>query len=235
MSLGSAESKSSLRGTSAKEDFMSIKNTQTLQNIPSNPSTTPKLSMDSDPLFIPIMFHSSLSALEPFAYALFFISLFSLWLRPGGVAWALCKVRACNPIPGPPGYPLIGSMSIFTASAPHRVLAKLARSLNAKPLLSLSVGFTRFVISSNPETAKEVLNSSAFANRPRNETAYELLFNRAMGFAPYGEYWRNLRRIAATHLFSPKRIAGSEGFRIEMARWVKLSSQYLGLIHVSTC
>ncbi|KAL6198887.1 hypothetical protein ACLB2K_028675 [Fragaria x ananassa] len=227
MSLGSAESKSSLRGTSAKEDFMSIKNTQTLQNIPSNPSTTPKLSMDSDPLFIPIMFHSSLSALEPFAYALFFISLFSLWLRPGGVAWALCKVRACNLIPGPPGYPLIGSMSIFTASAPHRVLAKLARSLNAKPLLSLSVGFTRFVISSNPETAKEVLNSSAFANRPRNETAYELLFNRAMGFAPYGEYWRNLRRIAATHLFSPKRIAGSEGFRIEMAMWLETFKRQL--------
>ncbi|KAL6192882.1 hypothetical protein ACLB2K_033968 [Fragaria x ananassa] len=184
--------------------------------------------MDSDPLFIPIMFHSSLPALEPFAYALFFISLFAFWLRPGGLAWSLCKVRACNPIPVPSGYPLIGSMSIFTASTPHRVLAKLARSLNAKPLLSLSVGFTRFVISSNPETAKEVLNSSAFANRPRNETAYELLFNRAMGFAPYGEYWRNLRRIAATHLFSPKRIAGSEGFRIEMGR--KMVEEIRGLM-----
>ena len=37
-----------------------------------------------------------------------------------------------------------------------------------------------------------------------------------MGFAPYGEYWRNLRRISATHLFSPKRIAGFEGFRVEV-------------------
>lgn len=27
-----------------------------------------------------------------------------------------------------------------------------------------------------------------------------------MGFAPFGEYWRNLRRISATYLFSPKRI-----------------------------
>lgn len=174
------------------------------------------MSMDSGLFFIPRMVQSSILGFEAFACALFFMAVFALWLAPGGLAWALCKVRACNPIPGPPGYPLIGSVTIFTGSTPHRVLAKLSRSLKAEPLLSLSVGLTRFVISSQPETAKEVLNSSAFANRPRNETAYELLFNRAMGFAPYGEYWRNLRRIAATHLFSPKRIAGSESFRLEM-------------------
>lgn len=34
-----------------------------------------------------------------------------------------------------------------------------------------------------------------------------------MGFAPYGDYWRNLRRISATHLFSPKRIACFGEFR----------------------
>lgn len=61
-----------------------------------------------------------------------------------------------------------------------------------------------------------MLNSSAFADRPVKESAYELLFHRAMGFAPYGEYWRNLRRISATHLFSPRRIAASGAFRQEI-------------------
>lgn len=84
--------------------------------------------------------------------------------------------------------------------------------------MAFSVGFTRFVISSHPETAKEILNSSAFADRPVKESAYELLFHRAMGFAPYGEYWRNLRRISATHLFSPKRISSFGGFREKIGR-----------------
>jgi len=82
--------------------------------------------------------------------------------------------------------------------------------------MAFSVGLTRFVISSEPETAKEILGSTGFADRPVKESAYELLFYRAMGFAPYGEYWRNLRRISALHLFSPKRIAGFEGFRCEV-------------------
>ncbi|GLU12515.1 hypothetical protein SLE2022_291890 [Rubroshorea leprosula] len=33
------------------------------------------------------------------------------------------------------------------------------------------------------------------------------------GFAPFGEYWRNLRRISSIHLFSPKRIASCGDFR----------------------
>ncbi|KAJ4964036.1 hypothetical protein NE237_023975 [Protea cynaroides] len=44
-------------------------------------------------------------------------------------------------------------------------------------------------------------------NRPIKESAYELPFHRAMGFAPIDEYWKNLRRIVATHLSSPKIIA----------------------------
>ncbi|GMP73146.1 hypothetical protein CsSME_00030983 [Camellia sinensis var. sinensis] len=70
--------------------------------------------------------------------------------------------------------------------------------------MAFSIGFTRFIISSHPDTAKDILSSSAFADRPVKESAYELVFHRAMGFAPYGEYWRSLRRISSTHLFSPK-------------------------------
>jgi cytochrome P450 len=79
--------------------------------------------------------------------------------------------------------------------------------------MALSVGGTRVVISSNPDVAREILNSSFFADRPVKESAYRLMFHRAIGFAPYGEYWRHLRRIAATHLFAPKRIAAFESQR----------------------
>ncbi|KAA8542562.1 hypothetical protein F0562_023714 [Nyssa sinensis] len=172
---------------------------------------------------------ASVFSFEIFICVLLFVAAFAFWLAPGGLAWALSKVRpqpqSRTAIPGPSGLPFLGLVFSFTGSLTHRVLAKLARSFKAVPLMAFSIGFTRFVISSHPETAKDILNSSAFADRPVKESAYELLFHRAMGFAPYGEYWRNLRRISATHLFSPKRISGFGNFRrhigLEMVRKIK--------------
>ncbi|MED6173503.1 hypothetical protein PIB30_060083 [Stylosanthes scabra] len=160
------------------------------------------------------------------AFLLLFVA-FNFWLVPGGLAWALSKARFFQPshdkdynqddhkasIPGPSGLPVLGLVSAFTGTLTHRVLANLAETFKAKNLMAFSIGFTRFIISTNPNTAKEILNSSAFADRPIKESAYELLFHRAMGFAPYGEYWRNLRRISTTHLFSPRRIIATGEYR----------------------
>lgn len=173
-------------------------------------------------LFIPRTGFSSVLSFELVLTLFLFVAVISFWLCPGGLAWGLSKsrglqVQARTAIPGPSGLPLLGSVLVFTGSSlTHRVLAKLSRAYKAKSLMAFSVGFTRFVISSKPETAKELLNSSAFADRPVKESAYELLFHRAMGFAPFGEYWRNLRRISATYLFSPKRIAAFGVFREKM-------------------
>ncbi|XP_031271139.1 cytochrome P450 78A5 [Pistacia vera] len=173
--------------------------------------------MSTDHYVLPFIFsphpHSFLSFLSLFL----FVFVFSFFLAPGGLAWAVFKSRARTQtrfaIPGPSGLPVLGLVLAFTGSLTHRVLAKTADSLKAKALMAFSVGFTRFVIASKPDTAKEILNSSAFADRPVKESAYELLFHRAMGFAPFGEYWRNLRRISSTHLFSPKRISSFGKFR----------------------
>ncbi|KAL8230750.1 hypothetical protein R6Q57_000528 [Mikania cordata] len=156
---------------------------------------------------------SSVVTFNLFLCAVVFVSVFSFLLAPGGLAWALSKTRPKTAIPGPSGVPVLGLVFAFTSSLTHRTLAKLSTAFNAKPLMAFSVGLTRFVISSHPDTAKEILNSSDFADRPVKESAYELLFHRAMGFAPYGDYWRNLRRISATHLFSPKRVSGFGVFR----------------------
>ncbi|MCI97498.1 cytochrome P450 78A5-like, partial [Trifolium medium] len=40
-----------------------------------------------------------------------------------------------------------------------------------------------------------------------------LMFERAIGFAPYGDYWHSLRKVAATHMFSPKKISALESLR----------------------
>ncbi|KAL5987887.1 hypothetical protein ACLOJK_035643 [Asimina triloba] len=180
------------------------------------------MSSDLDPSYF-LLSHPKLSSspfilqLQFLAFSLLLLLIFAFCLSPGGLAWALLpKPRSPASIPGPAGLPLLGLLLPFTGPAAHRALARLARAFDALPLMAFSIGLTRFAISSHPDTARDILNSSALADRPVKESAYELLFHRAMGFAPFGDYWRNLRRISATHLFSPKRIAGFGAFRVEI-------------------
>ncbi|XP_062091324.1 cytochrome P450 78A3-like [Humulus lupulus] len=165
---------------------------------------------------------------ESFAWLLLIVGLtwlatsLAYWAHPGGPAWGKHKwmknpLKQLKPaIPGPRGLPLIGSMSLM-ASLAHRRLAAMARACNAKRLMAFSLGETRVLVTCHPDVAKEILNSPVFADRPIKESAYGLMFNRAIGFAPYGVYWRTLRRISATHLFCPKQIKASEFQRQEIA------------------
>ncbi|KAF8060439.1 hypothetical protein N665_1215s0010 [Sinapis alba] len=142
------------------------------------------------------------------------ISLFC-WTYPGGPAWGKYLSRRLTNktgtvIPGPRGFPFVGSMSLMSSTLAHRRIADVAEKFGAKRLLAFSLGETRVIVTCNPDVAKEILNSSVFADRPVKESAYSLMFNRAIGFAPHGVYWRTLRRIASNHLFSPKQIRRAE-------------------------
>ncbi|CAL5419933.1 unnamed protein product [Camellia sinensis] len=172
-------------------------------------------------------FSISLPSLELILCIFLIAAVFGFCLAPGGLAWAPSKARvgvqSRSTIPGPSGLPIIGLVFAFAGSL---TLANLAKTFEAVPLMAFSIGFTRFIISSHP--AKDILSSSAFADRPVKESAYELLFHRAMGFAPYGEYWWNLRRISSTHLFSSKRITCFGDFQQKMG--IEMMNQVKGLM-----
>ncbi|PIN22529.1 Flavonoid 3'-monooxygenase [Handroanthus impetiginosus] len=142
------------------------------------------------------------------------------WAHPGGPAWGKHRWRkpipTFPPIPGPKGIPIIGSMDLMAGLAHHKIAAA-AQASRAKRLMAFSLGQTRAVVTCNPDVAKQILNSSTFADRPVKESAYNLMFNRSIGFAPYGVYWKTLRKIAAAHLFCPKQVKASEQQRLEIA------------------
>ncbi|KAJ6821953.1 putative cytochrome P450 78A9 [Iris pallida] len=141
------------------------------------------------------------------------------WTAPGGPAWGRYLsggTRRTASIPGPRGLPFVGSMRLMSGLA-HRSLAAAADRLGASRLMAVSLGGTRVVVTSHPDVAREILNSPAFADRPVKESAYGLLFHRAIGFAPHGPYWRSLRRVASAHLFCPKQISASGPHRAEIA------------------
>jgi hypothetical protein len=111
---------------------------------------------------------------------------------------------------------VLGSMNLMVNIAHHK-LAATAEWFGAKWLMAFNLSETRVIVTCNPDVAKEILNSLVFADRPVKESAYSLMFNRVIGFAPYEVYWQTLRRIAATHLFCPKQINTSEPQRSEIA------------------
>ncbi|KAK7407435.1 hypothetical protein VNO78_09355 [Psophocarpus tetragonolobus] len=186
------------------------------------------MSPDFHLLFFPELVQPPIMSFQTILCVFLATLLFTFFFNPGGLAWAV-KAFGRPIIPGP----VTALLWVFTGSTPHRALAKLAQSHRAEKLMAFSVGLTRFVISSEPETAKEILNSTGFADRPVKESAYELLFHRAMGFAPYGEYWRNLRRISAVYLFSPKRISGFEPFRNDVG--LKMVEQVKKVMSENNC
>ncbi|KAJ4803838.1 Cytochrome P450 78A9 [Rhynchospora pubera] len=147
-----------------------------------------------------------------------FLTALLHWAHPGGPAWgryiSMCRLRCI--IPGPKGFPFVGSMHLMTGLA-HRKLFSAAKAHEAKNLMAFSLGGTRAIVTANPNISRDILTNPAFSSRPIKESAYGLLFDRAIGFAPDGVYWRLLRRISSFHLFSPKQIVISNLHREHIA------------------
>ncbi|KAJ6908008.1 cytochrome P450 78A7 [Populus alba x Populus x berolinensis] len=151
-----------------------------------------------------------------FSLAMAFVSLaFLTWaFAVGGIAWKHGRNRKGHrSIPGPRGLPIFGSLFTLSRGLAHRTLASMAWSRANTQLMAFSLGSTPVVVASDPHIAREILTSPSFADRPIKQSAKSLMFSRAIGFAPSGTYWRLLRRIASTHLFSPRRILAHESLR----------------------
>uniref|UniRef100_A0A453MM82 Cytochrome P450 99A2 n=1 Tax=Aegilops tauschii subsp. strangulata TaxID=200361 RepID=A0A453MM82_AEGTS len=117
---------------------------------------------------------------------------------------ASCKKR--RP-PGPWSLPLIGNLhQILTTKLPV-VLRDLAEKHG--PVMYLRLGQIDAVVVSSPAAAQEVLRDKdlTFASRPSIlVTEITLYGNLDVAFAPYGAYWRTLRKICTVELLSDRKV-----------------------------
>ncbi|XP_071739914.1 premnaspirodiene oxygenase-like [Rutidosis leptorrhynchoides] len=96
---------------------------------------------------------------------------------------------------------------MVSTQPPHYVLLNLARKYG--PLMHLQLGEVSALIVSSPQVAKEIMitNDIAFANRPEIQASKIIIYNNSdIGFAPYGNYWKQLRKICTSELLSPKKV-----------------------------
>ncbi|CAO2037990.1 unnamed protein product [Urochloa humidicola] len=105
--------------------------------------------------------------------------------------------------PSPPGFPLVGHLPLL-GSLPHRTLRTMARTHG--PVMLLRLGRVPIVVASSAAAAQEAMKARdvAFSGRYRGPMVERLFYGCDMAFAPYGEHWRQARRVCVLHLLSQR-------------------------------
>ncbi|KAI3932417.1 hypothetical protein MKW92_031015, partial [Papaver armeniacum] len=117
--------------------------------------------------------------------------------------------------PGPPKLPIIGNLHQLT-KRPHQALSQLSKIYG--PVMLLQYGRVPTVIISSVEAAEQVLKTHdiEFCNRIQLAGRKRLSYNYVdMAFAPYGEYWREVRKVCVIELYSRKRVQSFKVIRAE--------------------
>ncbi|KAF7840531.1 cytochrome P450 71D8-like [Senna tora] len=145
----------------------------------------------------------------PIIFFLLLIFLFIiLWLAKSHEK-PKSKAKIMNVVPGPWKLPVLGNLhQLFAASSlPHHGLRKL--SLKYGPLMQLQLGEMPAVVVSSPDMAKEIMKTHdlAFVQRPQVLSSQIMFYgSQDIAFAPYGEYWRQMRKICTMELLTAKRV-----------------------------
>ncbi|KAL5998226.1 hypothetical protein ACLOJK_009164 [Asimina triloba] len=109
--------------------------------------------------------------------------------------------------PSPFKLPIIGNLHQL-GHLPHRSLHALSLKYGPLMLLKLGQQTTPTLVVSSAEMARKIMKTHdvAFSNRPPNPISQKLMYGKDIAFAPYGEYWRQARRICVLQLLGSKQV-----------------------------
>ncbi|KAJ8541588.1 hypothetical protein K7X08_002404 [Anisodus acutangulus] len=119
--------------------------------------------------------------------------------------------------PGPWRLPFIGNLhQLMTGLLPHHTLRNLSQKYG--PLAYLQLGEISAIVVSSPEMAKEIMKTQdvRFATRPPSMAGSIIFYNYSdIALCPYGDYWRNMRKICVLELLSAKMVKSFNSIRQE--------------------
>lgn len=117
--------------------------------------------------------------------------------------------------PSPPKFPIIGNFHQLGRDK-HISLRALAQKYG--PLMLIHLGSTPVLVVSSAAAATEILkiHDLVFSDKPRSSISSRIFYNgKDVVFAPYGEYWRQVKSMCVLQLLSSKRIRSFRNVRDE--------------------
>ncbi|XP_074288164.1 cytochrome P450 71A9-like [Silene latifolia] len=120
--------------------------------------------------------------------------------------------------PCPKRLPFLGNLHQLIGDLPHICLQKLSKEHG--PLMFLQLGSIPTLVISSSHVAKDIFKNHdlIFSSRPQLYAGKWLSYQcYDITFAPYGEYWREVRKIVLSEVLSMKRVQSFRSTREEEA------------------
>ncbi|KAL7096922.1 hypothetical protein ACP275_10G110800 [Erythranthe tilingii] len=124
----------------------------------------------------------------------------------------LTKKKKKQP-PSPKGLPILGHFHLLGKN-PHQNLHRLAQKYG--PIMFLRLGMVPAFVVSSPAGAELFFKTHdlSFANRHPSQAAEHISYgSRNIASAPYGPYWRNMRKLSTINLLSNVKINQFQNMR----------------------
>ncbi|KAL2320827.1 hypothetical protein Fmac_029796 [Flemingia macrophylla] len=118
----------------------------------------------------------------------------------------ITRSRNSRTPPSPPTLPIIGHLHLLGSVIPKSFQAL---ALRHGPLIQLRLGASTCVVVSNAQVAKEVMKTQElnFCCRPQfGSSEYFLYKGSGLITAPYGRYWRFMKKLCVTNLLSSSQL-----------------------------